>query len=132
MSNTCHGSVRIWGKSDYIDLEETTIQQLERAYPSIDIRTEVARAHVWTLGHEKRRPANVWRFLRAWFRRSPKTVKPLPITSSWWTSEARTIEQGVRVGIVARPGESMEQLHERISERLRGRNGGQPGAAAVR
>lgn len=76
--------------------------------------------HLWLLRYEKRRPANLWRFIDTWLKRAPETVRPPPVVNAWWTTDERTVNQGRAVGIEPRPGETMAEFRNRLADKMRG------------
>lgn len=101
-----------------VELGAETIAALKCRYPTKDVERELAKMHLWTLSRKSdaRRPKDVWAFVRNWLLRADSVVRPEPPrVAAWWATPERTVNQGEAMGIRARPGESLEQLRDRIS-----------------
>lgn len=72
--------MQLAGRSDEIDISETTIAALKLAWPRKDIDVELAKMHLWLLGVTKaRRPVYMLRFIKGWLGRCAD--KPIVIVN---------------------------------------------------
>lgn len=103
-----------------IELTDTVIAGLRSKFPTKNVDRELLAMNLWLTRYPKRRPVNIWRFVDHWLRKSPNVIRPAPtIMFGWWTSDERTINQGAAIGLTPRPGETMVQFRDRISEKLK-------------
>jgi hypothetical protein len=105
-------------KSGDVELSAAYIAALRQAYPTKDIDTELARAHLWLVANPARRPVRWPAFLRNWLKRADDVIAPQPNVAGWWATEQRTMNQGAALGLAARPGESLAEYRGRISAKL--------------
>lgn len=103
-----------------VEISADVVAALKVKFPTKAVEAELLKMHLWLLRYEKRRPKNIWRFMDTWLKESPNVVRPAPtVMFGWWTSDERTINQGAAVGISPRPGETMAQFRDRVSEKMR-------------
>lgn len=115
--------VVLTGRNGDLVFDPQMISALQSKWATRDVMAELLRARLWLLRYPARRPANLWRFVDNWLKKAPAVVRPQTVVNAWWTSDERTIQQGHALGLSARPGESMAQFRERLSERIRGSDG---------
>ena len=111
-------SVTLESKDGSVELTPQTLEALRLTWPTKDVRTELAKKHLWLLANPARRPANIWRFVRNWLKKAPDFVKPAPMVAAWWTTEARTLNMGESLEMKPRAGESLSEFRDRINARL--------------
>jgi hypothetical protein len=111
-------SVTLESKDGSVELTPQTLEALRLTWPTKDVRTELAKMHLWLLANPARRPANIWRFVRNWLKKAPDFVKPAPMVAAWWTTEARTLNMGESLEMKPRAGESLSEFRDRISTRI--------------
>jgi len=107
-------------KAGEVDISPDTIKALRLRYRSVDVESELLKAHLWLLRYPKRRPVNLFRFIDNWLSKAPAVLKPDTVVTAWWSTEERTINQGAAIGLTARPGESMAAFKDRIANAMKG------------
>jgi hypothetical protein len=110
--------VRLETKNASIHLDADTIAALKSKWRTKDVDAQLLAMHLWLLRNKARRPVNVWRFLDSWLAKAPAVIRPPMLVESWWSTPERVVNQGLALGIQARPGESLAALKDRISAAL--------------
>jgi len=117
-------------KHGTIELTPEIIRAIKRKWPTKDVDGELEALALWLIRNPKSRPALIFRAVDNWMRKAPDFRRPQPTIEAWWSSEARTLNQGEAMipPIRPRPGENLASLRDRISAAL-GRSGDSTSAA---
>lgn len=111
--------IQLPAKQGMVEIPDPVVRALQSKNPTKDVPRELDAMLLWLTRHEKRRPVNVWRFIDHWLAKAPAVRRPPEVTlHAWWTTDARTVQQGHAIGVEARPGESMAAFRDRIAARM--------------
>jgi hypothetical protein len=97
------------------ELSPDAIAALQQKYPCKAVERELGLMLIWLLRNPGNRPKSFWRFCDHWMDKADDFVKPQPKVAAWWSTDERTINQGLALGLSARPGEPMAAFRDRIS-----------------
>jgi len=59
-----------WDRHEFVDVTQEHLEQWAKAYPAIDVRTQILRAAAWQKANPKNRKKDCERFLNGWLSRA--------------------------------------------------------------
>ena len=127
--------MKVYAQEGEFELDPELVRGLAATYPSVNVRRELERMFLWTLKNPSRRWERPLRGIEAWLKREAKKIAarkeserqvtkrtevaylrgvPTKGQAPWWASDEGTMEQGRKLGIPAKPGESMSSYRQRL------------------
>ena len=128
--------MKVYAQEGEFELAPELVRSLAATYQSVNVRRELERMHLWTLKNPSRRWSNPLRGIEAWLKREARKIaarkeserqqvkrtevsylKGVPTKSSdppWWATDEGTLQHGQRLGVPAKPGETMANYRARL------------------